>query len=414
VTGSTSPKPRAGDPFGVGPVGSWLAPTLSIVGLIVVAFLTIGLLNGSLPFVGGSNGNGNGNGTGNGDGDSQRSPAPSNVVIVPEVTFPGSIVYAKAGNIWVQTGKQARQITGGEGAGHDSMPSFSPDGKIVYFIRTTDQIGIWPSQGADRRYQMTVPALMRVNADGSGDPVRVLSGAISKGGKDWFAWIRQPVVAPNRRTMALVSDAPDPANSDVVLQFYDLVSKKRTIPTVAETPPLGHQDPAWRNDGKVLLYVRNGREGTRGAPVIYRWDVAKKTATPLTGPGYLEPSFSPDGRYIAATKTSAFGNDIVILDATRGQELLRITTDGASWSPVWSPTGDSIAFLHLAGQIVDLHLVELEGTAPDWTVGKVIALTEVSGLDGASRPDWFVPADQLPAPPPTPVTSASPSGSPAR
>src|SRR5206468_8751523 len=131
VTGSTSPKPRAGDPFGVGPVGSWLAPTLSIVGLIVVAFLTVGLLNGSLPFVGGSNGNGNGNGTGNGTGNGQRSPAPADVVIVPEVTFPGSIVYAKAGNIWVQTGKQARQITQG---GNDSMPSWSPDGKDVFFI----------------------------------------------------------------------------------------------------------------------------------------------------------------------------------------------------------------------------------------------------------------------------------------
>jgi Tol biopolymer transport system component len=114
---------------------------------------------------------------------------------------------------------------------------------------------------------------------------------------------------------------------------------------------------------------------------------------------------------IAATKTSALGNDIVILDASRGVELAKITTDGASWSPVWSPTGDSIAFLHIEGQIVDLHMVKLGGTGPNWTVSKPIALTEVSGLDGASRPDWFVPADQLPAPSPTPVASASPSGS---
>ena len=49
--------------------------------------------------------------------------------------------------------------------------------------------------------------------------------------------------------------------------------------------------------------------------MIYRYDVAKGKGTPLTGPGYLEPSFSPDGRYIAATKTSSFGNDLVILDA---------------------------------------------------------------------------------------------------
>ena len=67
--------------------------------------------------------------------------------------------------------------------------------------------------------------------------------------------------------MAMVSDRPDPSQSDVVLQFYDLITKKSTVPTLAETPPLGHQDPTWRPDGKVLLYVRNGRDGPKGAPV---------------------------------------------------------------------------------------------------------------------------------------------------
>ncbi len=405
-------RPREDDRLQV--IRPLLAPTLAVVGLLIVAFLTLQLMNGSVPFVGGSGGSGGsgnnagtGNGNGNGNAGPAVTPAPSNVVVVPdkpEVKIPGSIVYAKAGNIWIQTGKQAHQLTGG---GHDSMPSWSPDGKDVYFVRTTDEIGIWPSQGADRRYQMTVPAVMRVKADGSADPVAVLDGHISVGSRDWFSWIRQPVLGPDGRTLALVSDGPDPSKSDVVLQFYDLPRKKRTVPTVPEIAPLGHQDPAWRSDGKVLLYVRNGREGTRGAPVIYSWDVAKKTSTPLTGPGYLEPSYSPDGRYIAATRTSSFGNDVVILDAANGREVLRVTTDGASWAPAWSPVGDAIAFLHIQGQIVDLKMARLKGTAPDWTVDETIPLTEVSGLDGASRPGWFVPPDQLPAPTPAPSASGS-------
>ena len=137
------------------------------------------------------------------------------------------------------------------GGGHDSMPSWSPDGKDIYFIRTTDEIGIWPAQGSDRRYQMTVPAVMRVRADGSGDPAAVLDGHISVGSRDWFSWIRQPVLGPDGKTLAMVSDGPDPTKSDVVLQFYDLSKKKRTIPAVSEVTPLGHQDPAWRPDGKV-------------------------------------------------------------------------------------------------------------------------------------------------------------------
>jgi Tol biopolymer transport system component len=252
---------------------------------------------------------------------------------------------------------------------------------------------------------------MRVKADGSAAAELVVSGKVTKNGRTWHAWIREPVLSPDGRTLAMVSDRPDPSNSDVVLQFYDLSTKKSRVPNVPETSPLGHQDPVWRGDGKELLYVRNGRSGPRGAPVIYRWSVTASKAAAVTGPGYLEPSYSADGRYIAATKTSSFGNDIVILDASSGRELLRVTTDNASWAPAWSPAGDAIAFLHIQGQIVDLKMARLDGTAPDWTVKDITDLTEVSGLDGASRPDWFVPADQLPTPTAAPSTAPASSGS---
>lgn len=404
----SAPRPRFETPARIGPVGSWLAPGLSVVGLLMVAVVTLNLMNGSVPFLGGSPGNGNPNGSGDGNGPT-RTAAPSNIVVVPEVTFAGTMVYAKAGNIWVQSGKDAHQLTD---TGQDSMPSWAPDGEFVYFIRTRDETGNWPADGQDRRYAMTVPAIARVKADGSAPAEVVLDGRIDRSGdRSWFSWIRQPVLSPDGQTLAIVSDLPDPTKSDVVLQLYDMATERSTIPKVSET--LGHQDPAWRHDGKVLLYVRNGREGARGAPIIFRLDVAKGTSVAVTGPGYLEPAYSPDGRFIVATKTSAFGNDIVILDAVRGQELLRITNDGASWAPVWSPVGDSIAFLHIDGQIVDLRQVKLDGAAPGWTVGEIIDLTEVSGLDGASRPGWFVPADQLPAPTPTPtpIVSTAPSGS---
>jgi Tol biopolymer transport system component len=405
VTEPAAPRSSPRAPVSLGSAGRWLAPVLSIVGLLVVGLVTLNLLQGGVPF---SSSSRNGNGSGNVGPD--QTPAPSNVVIVPPevVTLKGSIVYAKAGNIWVQTGKDAKQLTKG---GDDSMPSWSPDGKSVYFIRTAGGDGRWPAGGILRDYALTTPSVMQVNADGSGDPVRVLSGKVNISGHTWHAWIREPVVSPDGTTLAMVSDRPDPSQSDVILQLYDLTTKKSTIPKVAETAPLGHQDPTWRPDGKVLLYVRNNRNGARGAPAIWRLDVAKGKGSPLTGPGYLEPAYSPDGRYVAATKTSSFGNDLVILDAANGRELMRLTNDGASWAPVWSPIGDSIAFLHIQGQIVDLKLIRLDGAAPDWTVKDVTSLTEVSGLDGSSRPDWFVPADQLPAPTPTPVQTAAPSPS---
>jgi Tol biopolymer transport system component len=401
-----TPGPRPAIPVRLPPPGRWLAPALAIAGLLVIALLTLDLLQGGVPFVGTKSNSGGSSGIG-GVGPTETA-APSNVVVVPPdvVSIPGTFVYAKDGNIWLQTGKQTHQLTT---SGNDSMPSFSPDGKTVYFVRTVNGIGHWPSGGIVRDYQMTIPNVMKVPTDGSSAPVQVVSGKVSKNGWSWQSWIREPVLSPDGETLAMVSDRPDPSRSDVVLQFYDTTTKKSTVPKLTEEAPLGHQDPAWRPDGKVLLYVHNGRDGARGAPSIYRWDAVKGKATALTGPGYLEPAFSPDGRYVAATKTSSFGNDLVILDASNGRELLRLTNDGASWAPVWSPLGDSIAFLHIQGQIVDLDLVRLSGDAPNWTVKDVIPLTEVSGLDGESRPGWFVPADQLPAPTATPAGSAAPS-----
>ena len=100
--------------------------------------MTLNLLNGDVPFgIGGSSGNGNG-----GVGPS-RTAAPSGVVVVPEeATFQGAIVYAKSGNIWVQTNDDVKQVTS---SGGDSMPSWSADGQWIIFVRSRPEVGYWPS-----------------------------------------------------------------------------------------------------------------------------------------------------------------------------------------------------------------------------------------------------------------------------
>ncbi len=393
---------RAVDPYGIGPLGSLIAPLASVVGLVLVAVITFNLLNGDLPFGIGGSGNGNGNG---GDGPA-RTAAPSNVVVVPdEATFLGSIVYAKGGNIWVQTDAGATQLTDDGG---NSMPSWSADGQSILYIHSHLESGLWPVRGRNGRYDIDVPDLMLVKADGSAKAERLATGFFRKGRLSWSSWMRQPVLSPDGTTIALVTDAPNPDDSNVVLQFFDVATKKLRRAGVNEIGVLGHQDPEWRYDGRLLLYTQNGRDGSRGAPVIMRYSVKDKRARALSPAGYMQPSMSPDGRYVAATRTTTRGTDVVILDANNGQELLRVTNDDASWAPAWSPAGDAIAFLHIVGQTVDLHLARLEGSAPTWTVAQVLSLTEVSGLDAASRPDWYIPPALLPAvPTPAPATSSA-------
>jgi Tol biopolymer transport system component len=405
VTRRPAPARPARDPYGLGPIADRVGPIAAAVVLVVVGALTLSLMNGQVPFKTGSPGPG---GVIPGPA---ITPAPPNVVLPEQEVFKGSIVYAKAGNIWIQTSDGVRQLTD---TGLDSMPSFSPDGQWVYFIRIQQGRGVYGLNGGRRAwYDLDTPQVSRIPADGSAAPDVIFSGRLRSGSSTWFSWIREPVVSPDGKTIAVVSDAPASGQSAVVLQLYDTARKKLTKPALAQSSKLGHQDPAWKPDGTIILYVKNGRNGARGAPQIMRYIVATGKSAAVTGPGYLAPSWSPDGRFIAATRTDNFGTDVVILD-TKGAELLRVTNDDHSFSPVWSPSGDSIAFLHLAGQIVDLDLARLDGSNGSWTVKETVALTQVSGLDGASRPSWFVPAADLPTPTTTPAGSGGglgPSGS---
>ncbi|TAK00179.1 MAG: hypothetical protein EPO36_09635, partial [Chloroflexota bacterium] len=126
-----------------------------------------------------------------------------------------------------------------------------------------------------------------------------------------------------------------------------------------------------------------------------------KTKT-LTGPGYTTPIWSHRGTYLAATRTTAFGTDVVVLNG-RGSELLRVTNDGRSFSPVWSPVGDAIAYLTIEHGVTDLWLQSIDISTAPVLDGERIQMTLSAGLDAGSRADWWVPEDQIPTPPPTPT-----------
>lgn len=374
------------------------------IGLVAIGVLSVSLLTGNLPLS-----RGGGNGGDGGDTGPLRTATPSNVVIVdPRANVPGTILYAKAGNIWLQHGESAKALTSG---GHDSMPSFTADGQWIYFIRTVDEAGLWRVSGAIRRFALATPILMRVKSDGSSPPEPLLTGRVKSGQLIWAYFLRQPVVSPDGSTIIVVTEGPDPTKSDTVLKMFDPATGRLTSLNAPESPPLGHQDPAWSPDSRYLAFVKNVRDGTRGAPVIMRYDMTTKKAVAITGPGYTSPSWSPDGRYLAATRTTSFGTDIVVLDAVNGTELLRVTTNGSSFDPVWSPAGDTIAYLSLTGGVTDLWSEGVTTAGTPALKGKPLQLTIAAGLDAASRPGWWIPANLLPTPAPTAVTTAVPTAS---
>jgi len=404
------PRGSRGDPYGVGNLAPFLAPLLSMVGLLVVAAVTVFALTGRVPFLGSPTANGGG-----GNGPPGRTPSPSAPPDVnPAIQVPGSLVYVKAGNLWIQSGNTARQLTD---TGRDSQPTWSPDGNWVYFIETRETPGRFPAEGSVKRYDLKYPILTRIHPDGTGRE-SILSGLYKTGPANaytWFWFLLDPAVSPDGTQVAVISDGPDPSRSDPVLQFVDLGTKHLVNPGLPENAPLGQQDPAWRPGGSSILYVVNARNGNAGAPSIWQYNLATKANTPFTLAGYTGPAWSPDGRYVAAVRTTSLGTDVVVLDA-KGAELARVTTDGRSSSPTWSPDGTQLAFLRLSGDTVDVQLATLQReTNGGVSVVKVDPLTTFSGLDGNSRPAWWgvpPPPAATPSPSPSPALTPSPSPSP--
>jgi len=389
-----------------------LAAVLSIVGLFVIGIVTYALGSGGIPFAGATGNNAPG---ATDDPTVQRTPTPSGIVVVPTAPpvaevkpIPGTLLYVKDGNIWIQTDRTPQQLTKG---GRDAMPTFSPDGKRVYFIRSRPADGRWTIDGVLRDYKLDVPSLMYIPVNG-GAAKRVMDGVVDgPGNLKWAGFIRNPAVSPSGRYIAVATDLPDPTQSDVVIKIWDTRRDRLIDPGLSQQAPLGHQDPVWRpGTTDQLAYVRSDRDGAKGTPRVYLYDMSTEKTRAITGPGYLHPSFSPDGKFITATKTSAFGTDVVILNVATGAEVLQLTTDGTSWAPVWSEAGDQIAYLHSSGQLVDLEVAQLEGSAPTWTVKDAVPLTSNAGLDGASHPDWYVPEEQRPAKP-TAAPTVAPSAS---
>ena len=61
-----------------------------------------------------------------------------------------------------------------------------------------------------------------------------------------------------------------------------------------------------RRTASYLLYVRNGRDGHAWRAGDLRYDPATKNDDGRSpAPGYIQPSWSPDGKYIAATRTES-------------------------------------------------------------------------------------------------------------
>ena len=404
-----------------------VAPVLSLVGLLIAGLLTAQVYRNWTPTL--STAQETPTITpapvASGETPTPVPPLPTDVVVTnPEIAVPGTLVYARSGNLWVQSGTQARQITESVNGSQASQPAFSPDGQWIYYIDTRITSGRWydPNNlGAINSYTLYYPVLCHIHPDGTGKK-DILSGLMGKGGLRTFIWLREPSISPDGATAAIMSDGPNvPGVQDVMIHLVNLNNGKlgAALPLI-EVSPLGLSDPEYARDGKNIAYTMEGRSGKFGAPSIWIYTVRTGAVRRLAA-GYRGASWSPDGKYVAATKVSGNSLNVVVLDVASGRQVAQVTSDGASWAPVWSPDGTKLVYMHLTGAIVDLNMVYITGTDANPTFKIESNLTDYSGLDGQSTAAWFIPGFG-PAPAPTaapsqtntpgPTAAPSPSAAP--
>lgn len=103
--------------------------------------------------------------------------------------------------------------------------------------------------------------------------------------------------------------------------------------------------------GGIWLFKYSDLVGSRKIVVDKVSEIASWSSAP--GELFSNASFSPDGKLIAFSSTRSGTKNIWVTQAT-SNEPIQVTNDSfSSRDPVWSPTGDEIAFFSQKGTVAD-------------------------------------------------------------
>jgi Tol biopolymer transport system component len=311
---------------------------------------------------------------------------PGKVVLpVKQVEVPGRLYASKGRILYRFSGTHLTKLLAGIKV---KDPAVDLNGTQLAFVQLQDQsstIGI---------------------SDVRGRNVETLTPAAAPEGKLWaFA----PHYSDDGQRIVYLTDRgkqpSSPQNlqpNDLGIWSQDLVGgqPRRLVAPVPYTG--GDSDPVFRpgaND--QLLYTSYLYGGAPLQPVArLSWMSLRTGARAYLSPDgarNFEPSFSPDGRFVAFIRAGSAGDDLYVMplaasftteprpEPTEGAQLLQA---GIVSQPVWAPDGSAIAYMMLVDGSFDLFIMPISATPTIHATGPAKAVTHGSFLDADSRLAW--------------------------
>ena len=317
----------------------------------------------------------------------------------------GTLVFTRlGGDIWKASGTTLENLTDSSSTKADSSPTWSPDGKHIYFIRSVKKTVRDGRARLEGKYTLYPTDLWRMNADGSSKK-KIFNSLINDGRGQWFSTIAQPSVSQAGNNVVVVSDGQDGSNNGVTMHTINSRSGRMNRVGTPSQPLgqifLGHNDPDFSRDGTKIAFTYNDNAGTEGNPRIGIFTCQTKAKcstgkTKLLKPGYANPSWSPDGKLLAVETTDGSGRDIAIITSRNGTERVQLTNDGNSFAPEFSPNGDQIAYLKRNKLNIDVRVMTLDRDERGRiTLASDKAVTSDGSADGHSGVSWYIPRNQL-------------------
>lgn len=213
-----------------------------------------------------------------------------------------------------------------------------------------------------------------------------------------------PALSPDGRRIAFLSTGSF-ARAEVFLDLWlaDALTGKRirkltksTLNPEFEELRAAYSQSAFSPDGRRIVFTAQ----SKGRDILYIRDIERGRTTSLEAPRGIEqmigPSFSPDGRQLVFSGTRHGLSDLYMIDVD-GSNFRQLTSDPyGDHQPQWSPDGQKVAFVSERGPDSDLNVLRFG----QWRISVLdLATGEITVIPGQAgrnlNPMWSPDGESL-------------------